>query len=165
MNKYSIGIITFLFALFIVAMSYADVNSLLSKKGKEISLSADDGTLFKIRIQATKAPVNFLYDDGWRWGAEKSPKYIIRKIEAWWGDEKVFIPLSAYFDLTNPHEVFLKKAGNQFHLTIKGGDAATSYEALLIFEKGNLLSKKVFSGEFPDEAWEETKYSFNELDN
>ncbi len=152
-----------LFAIIMVMLyttAYAQPNGMFTSKGKELSLLTDDGKRFKIKLQAVKPPKSFVYTEGWRWGSEQStPKYIIKNIKAWWGSEEVFVPLSAYIDLSNPHDAILRKAGNEIHLIVKGGDAGTSYEALLIFAKGVIRSKKVVHGEFPDEAWEETRYS------
>jgi len=145
---------------------YAQPKDISSAKSKELSILTDDGKRFQVKIEIVKPPKNFIYKEGWRWGSEQAtPKYIIRRIKAWWGSDEIFIPLSAYIDLSNPNDVFLKKQGNELHLIVKGGDAGSSYEALLIFVKAIIRSRKVIHGEFPDEAWEETKYSFNELDN
>jgi len=145
--------------------AYAQAGDMLNPKGKELSLTTDGGESFKIKIQALKPPKNFAYDQGWGWGAEETkPKIIIKHVKAWWGKKEISIPLSAYMDLANPNDASLIKSGSEIHLIIKGGDASTSYKAVLIFERGLIRSRKVQHGEFPDDAWEETKYSFNELD-
>lgn len=54
----------------------------------------------------------------------------------------------------------LEKAERGFKLTISGGDAATSYRAVLVFDYEHIQRRKVTHGEFPDEVWEETVYSF-----
>ncbi len=152
--------------LMLSAIVYAQPKNMFESKVKELAISTDDDTQFKVKIETMKPPKNYVYTKGWRWGSEQStPKYIIRNIRAWWGSEEIFIPLSAYVDLSNPNDLRLKKGGSEIHLIVKGGDAGNSYEALIIFAKGLLRSKKVVHGEFPNEAWEETRYSFNELDN
>jgi hypothetical protein len=58
-------------------------------------------------------------------------------------------------------EVSPGKSVGAFQLEIHGGDAGTSYNVILKFDKGHLSEKIVRHGEFPDEAWELTKYGFN----
>ena len=51
-------------------------------------------------------------------------------------------------------------------LKISGGDAGTSYVASFTYDKEQLLSRHIYSGEFPDEVWEKTTYSsVNKLEN
>ena len=80
--------------------------------------------------------------------------------------KKILIPLSAYADLGNPTEVYLKKLPSHgFRLILQGGDAAGSYRAILDFKEDEIFHRKVVSGEFPKEVWEETVFSFNHLNN
>lgn len=171
MRAYSMKLLFAIIMLMLYTTAYAQPNGMFTSEGKELSLVTDDGKRFKIKLQVVKPPKSFVYTEGLRWGSDEQSnlKYIIKNIKAWWGSEEVFVPLSAYIDLSNPHDAILRKAGNEVHFIVKGGDAGTSYEALLIFAKGVrksvIRSRKVVHGEFPDEAWEETRYSFNELDN
>ena len=43
-------------------------------------------------------------------------------------------------------------------LKIEGGDAADSYRAYLVFSRGALVRRRVESGEFPNNFYEETRY-------
>lgn len=152
--------------LLLYSTANAQPNDMFTARGKEMTVRSDDGNIFKIKLQAIKLPKNYIYTEGWRWGTDEStPKRIIKNIQAWWGSEEIFIPLSVYVDLSNPYDASLRKVEGEIHLVVKGGDAGTAYEALLIFSKGLIRSKKVVNCEFPDEAWEEITYSFNELDN
>ena len=78
--------------------------------------------------------------------------------------EPVFIRKSAFSDLASPKELFLAKDKEKLFLTIKGGDAAESYMAILRFSQTGLEYRKVASREFPDDAWEESFYAYPVFD-
>lgn len=102
------------------------------------------------------------YSLGLRWGFESTiPKTLVSEIQVMVAKQKLFIPFSAYSDLANPVSYYLETGAEIFQLIIKGGDAASSYKAELSFRNGQLWRRKVIHGEFPEEAWEETIYSFN----
>ncbi len=100
----------------------------------------------------------------WRWGAENAcPRTIIGSVTIKAFGKSLFVPLSAFADLGNPRTVKIesRKEKESFVVILAGGDAATSYSAMLEF-RNNLLSERVVRhGEFPDEAWEKTIYKFN----
>ena len=124
-------------------------------------------TLDQIKVYVTKST----YPDSmecksassWRWGAEnKCPNFYISEMLVSRDDETIFIPLSAFADLGNPKDVKVESHSKDgFSVVVIGGDAATSYTARLEFNKSVLVEKIVRHGEFPDEAWEKTKYKFN----
>jgi hypothetical protein len=98
------------------------------------------------------------------WGAdgECSRVYIwgVRVID---GDNEVFVPLSAFSDLSNPHRLFITlgaKSG-EYSITIGGGDAGTGYTAIFVVKARELVSRKVFSNQFPTQAYETTTYVWN----
>lgn len=100
--------------------------------------------------------------ENWRWGAEGTcPQTKVSKILVSFKKQPVFIPVSAFADLGNPRKAEIAQIKEGFAIEIIGGDAATSYKAVLMFKDGFLVSKKVVSGEFPDVAWEETRYGWN----
>lgn len=105
---------------------------------------------------------NFPYDrDGWRWGAEgNNPKEIISKIEVRVNGRQVFVPISAYLDLGNPRVIGGMVKNKELTLMIKGGDAATSYEARLKVGNEAVKHRKVVNGEFSIESTEETTYRY-----
>lgn len=107
------------------------------------------------------------FKEGFRWGGENSaaPSTLITSVSVQSGADRLFVPLSAYSDLGDPHRISIKTNGADFELAIAGGDAGVAYNAFLVFEKGWLIRRRVAHGEFPDEAWEETKYAYNTLDN
>lgn len=102
--------------------------------------------------------------DSWMWGSEQScPKNIIETFEVQKGNEKIFIPISAFTDLGNPQKLIIEqnKPDDVFTITIVGGDASVSYAAALNFKDGYINEKIVRHGEFPNEVWEKTTYKFN----
>jgi hypothetical protein len=120
----------------------------------------------KITVRTSKA-IDGHFDGGFRWGGEGDtmPTTLIKSIIVQSEEKQLFVPLSAYSDLGDPHKISLKRNTAGFEITITGGDAGGSYNAVLVFEGGWLTYRRVAHGEFPDQAWEETRYFYNILDN
>ncbi|WP_152979630.1 hypothetical protein [Stenotrophomonas daejeonensis] len=120
----------------------------------------------KVTVKTSKA-ADGLFKEGFRWGGEDavSPLTLTTSIVVQSGAEKLFVPLSAYSDLGDPRRISLSANATGFELAIIGGDAGVAYNAVLVFEDGWLIRRRVTHGEFPDEAWEETKYAYNTLNN
>jgi hypothetical protein len=76
--------------------------------------------------------------------------------------KEIFIPRSAYSDLAAPTKIKLLPGNRNrgFDLIISGGDGALAFQAILSFSFNRILQRKVFSMEFNDKAWEQTRYSF-----
>lgn len=126
------------------------------------------GDLVVVTLLATPLPKNYVYQTAFMWGGDEfePPRRIIRTIILTRNSQNLYVPLSAYADLGDPTHITLDRFHKHgFRLTIIGGDAAGSYRAYLNFKGDEIISKKVVSGEFPNEAWEETNYSFNNLNN
>lgn len=124
---------------------------------KELDVTHKD-----IQVQAMTADLhsdsNHL--DGY-WGIRHdAPKEIIKKLKISYQTTPLYLPKSAYCDLGNPSSIRIEQNSSRFTVIIKGGDAASSYKAILFFDQGQLTEKLVQSGEFPDERWEKTRYSF-----
>jgi len=96
------------------------------------------------------------------WGAELSPpRTFIKQLTVRVGENESLVRFSAYSDLVNINSVDLAVVNKGFNIAIDGGETATHYKAVIYFDnKGFLLRRKVYSPSFPDEVWEETKYSF-----
>jgi hypothetical protein len=128
----------------------------------ELNIKNDDGKIIKVNVIAQNYSSAFPYKEAIRWGHElKKPKTIITSIDVLLGSKKLFVPLSAYSDLSNPKKVSLEISKYGFHILIAGGSASTFYNAELIFKNGFIHRRIVRHGEFPEVAWEETVYSFN----
>jgi len=132
----------------------------------ELNIKNGDGETIKVNVFAQNYSSAFPYKEGFRWGSElKKPKTIITSIDVLFESKKLFVPLSAYSDLTNPKRVSIEISKYGFHILIAGGSASTFYNAELIFKNGFIHRRKVRHGEFPEVSWEETVYSFNTLGN
>ena len=104
---------------------------------------------------------------GWLgWGEErKCPDTSIGSLEVSYETDYIYIPLSAFVDLGNPKEIEIHNIQNKisdFNIQIIGGDASTSYKAVLKFSNNALIARSVHHGEFSDDVWEETSYHFKE---
>ena len=131
-----------------------------------ITLGTSD--VVNVVVESIELPTEFTYRKAYMWGGDDTtpPKTIIKAITISSKGESIFIPLSAYSDLGNPRKISLSKlAVRGFRLLIIGGDAAGSYQAMLDFKANEISRRRVVSGEFPIEVWEETTYSFNHLNN
>ena len=133
----------------------------------QISLTELNAKSGKISVNATKSTFPESFEckaaSSWRWGAEnKCPGSYISSMVVNIDNNPVFIPLSAFADLGNPREVRIETyTEKRFAIILIGGDAATSYTARLYFSNGLLIERMVSHGEFPDDAWEKTRYKFN----
>ncbi|MBI4378660.1 MAG: hypothetical protein HY578_06155 [Nitrospinae bacterium] len=134
----------------------------------QINAKSSDGLPIKIIVRTTKYSPSFPYRKGFGWGADtvpnnpapSYPQSVITSVDLKAGKEDIFVPLSAYGDLANPRTISFEITQKGFRLIVNGGDAGTSYEAVLDFEGEHIKRRKVLDGEFPIEVWEETVYSF-----
>ena len=152
---------------FSVGPSFA-VNTNFEEGVAKASMVLGVSDLVSVTIETIELPNGYAYSKAYMWGGDETfpPKKIIRAIAVLKNGEPIFIPLSAYADLGNPRKISLKKLPSHgFRLIISGGDAAGSYNATLDFNKNEISRRKVVSGEFPKEVWEETTFSFNHLNN
>jgi len=76
-------------------------------------------------------------------------------------NKEIFVPISAYMDLSNVYEVkLIIQDKNSFYIYIIGGDAAAAYDAYIYIKGYEVIKRKVVDGEMPDDLWEETIYSW-----
>jgi hypothetical protein len=106
--------------------------------------------------------------ESWVWGSDQEcPEQFVSSVAVTWASRPIFVPASAYLDLASVRSATINPSKNGFTITLKGGDAATSYSAVLQFAGnplgtgGFLAGRVVRSGEFPEDAWEETTYHFH----
>ena len=125
-----------------------------------------DGHYIEISVKTSDAKI-MPYREGFRWGGEEAeaPATLVTLIVVQRDAKKLFVPLSAYSDLGNPRRVYLKGSVSGFEVRIAGGDAGTAYNASLVSDNEFLVRRRVTHGEFPGEAWEETHYAYNTLNN
>lgn len=95
------------------------------------------------------------------WGSGLNP---INSIQVVLDSAHVDVPTSAFIGLSSPHDVAITSGPDTFALHIIGGDAASSYEAVYEFtytiDAALLGSRAIRHGEFPDERYEKTRYSY-----
>lgn len=168
MNKKSFLITVLIFILYpCISFSLdADAIGYVTK----ISINVDTSDAVNVSVMVTETPKEYLHDKASMWGGDEGnlslPKKIIRSIDIIKNKQKIFIPFSAYADLGDPEHVALESlSARRFRLIITGSDAGGSYRATLEFKNNEIFSRKVVSGEFPQDAWEETRYKFNHLNN
>lgn len=122
-----------------------------------------------VRVTTTKVGPAFPFRDGFMWGGDgpERPRCVIDLITIRAGASPVFVPLSAYADLGDPGDLKVLPAPGRFGfaLMIRGGDAAGAYEATLTFRDNEIRRRRVTSGEFPQQVWQDTRYSWNHLNN
>lgn len=141
----------------------------------QASVSLAEGTSFKkdevlrngakvsVLVSVSKYVAgDLMYSTPLWWGTELSPpRTFIKKLTVRVGDNESWVRFSAYSDLVNINSVDLNVVDKGFNIAIDGGETASHYKAIIYFDNaGFLLSRKVYSPSFPDEVWEETKYSF-----
>jgi hypothetical protein len=149
----------------LINVSYA--NSSAFKQGiAQVNVYTGDKVLIKANVYSKKYSSEFPLKYQFGWGADPTgatlPQSIVSLIEMIWGNESVWIPLSAYSDLTDPYKVELQVDHDNIILIIIGSDGGGAYQAELVFENAELKYRKVFNDEFPDQAWQKTEYHFND---
>ena len=166
MNKYCL-LVTLSLIAFCPTTSFsseADIGGHVT----EVSINAGTPDAVSVSVTTVGTPKNYVYEKAFMWGGDEgiSPKRIIETINVVKNKQRFFIPLSAYADLGNPMHISLEAlSAHRFRLVIVGGDAAGAYKASLEFKNYEISRRKVVSGEFPKEVWEETRFSFNHLNN
>jgi hypothetical protein len=99
-----------------------------------------------VQIEISQAKLDlssFPYKGALLWGGDvdELPQTVLTSIHITQNRKAVFVPLSAYSDMGN-------------------GGTASGYDATFSFSHGFLKTRTVRNREFPDETWEETRYSF-----
>jgi hypothetical protein len=162
MQRYLVGVLVVLLAG--VAIPADPAGKLVPFMNGQAALEAwsTDGKPILVSVR-TVPYANFLPDKGW-WGTVDDgadrPKTVIHSVSVRDAGIEVWIPLSAYCDLADPNDIRFQREGKGFVLLLRGGDAAGSYQAEWHFADSRLQRRRVAHGEFPDQVWEETRYSF-----
>ena len=165
MNKSSICVVILMLS-FSVESTFAS-DTTLERGVAKASTALGPSDVVTATVEAIEPPNDYVYNKAYLWGGDEAspPKTIIKAITVVRNGVVVFIPLSAYA-LGDPRRISLsKRPARGFRLTISGSDAGGSYIATLDFKRNEIARRKVVSGEFPKDAWEETTYAFNHLNN
>jgi hypothetical protein len=77
----------------------------------------------------------------------------------------VFVPRSVFSDLADLDSGHIEKSNNGMVVKFDGGDASESYRLEITFNNKQVSSRKRSSGEFPDDVFERTIYTFKDIEN
>jgi hypothetical protein len=138
------------------------LSAIKSEGTTELTYKAPNGNIIRVEISQVKIESSFPYKDALLWGGDvgEPPETVLTLIQVSQNKKPVFVRLSAYSDLGDVKFASLEPTKEGFALHLHGGNTATSYDATLSFSRGYLSTRTVRGREFPDEAWEKTRYSF-----
>jgi len=85
---------------------------------------------------------------------------LVAELNVQYGNQSVNVPPSVYRDLANIYKVDFETTTERISLLLSGGDASSSYIAVVQFVGSSIIARKVSSRNFPDEAYESTAYSY-----
>lgn len=163
-----IGLTVFLSVFFpltaVRAIGAQNLHSVTTEGRTDLALRCSSGKPVRVIISQSKIRGRYSYKDALLWGGDVGdlPKTVLTSIKVSEGNETIFVPLSGYSDLGDVKSASLDTTAKGFVLHIHGGNTATAYDAVLIFDQGYLVSRKVVLREFPDQRWEKTTYSFTQ---
>ena len=97
------------------------------------------------------------------WGDDSlCPRKQVERLIVTFQGKDVYIPVSAYSDLSNVNRMIIKLIADSMYVVyIDGGDAGVSYEAFLHFAGQTLTRRKVWSTIMTTDAMEETEYAYH----
>lgn len=106
-----------------------------------------------------------------KWGVERAcPRHRVASLSVTYRNEDGWVAASAYSDITALRTVHLGPTAGGFAVTLRGGDAATGYTAVLRFSTENkkrrpvLISRKAWSGENPENRIDLFEYRTEPVD-
>jgi hypothetical protein len=164
MNRFLVAVLLF----FLSETSALAADSDFASDTAKANLDLGPSDSISVVVETTEPPSGFAFSKSYEWGGDEAtpPRRIISIITVTRNGKNLFIPLSAFADLGSPRGMSLQRLSSRsFRITITGGDAAGSYNAMLDFKNGEIVQRRVVSGEFPREVWGKTTYSFNHLNN
>ena len=151
------------FVLTAVCAAAAGAGQVIKPDGRtELTLTRPSMKSVRVALSLVRVDSTFPYKGALLWGGDVDvlPQQVVGSIEVDEGDQKIFVPLSAYGDFGDLKFASLDPSARGFTLNLHGGATATSYDAKLSFEGGFLVSRTVALREFPRQAREQTSYSF-----
>ena len=115
------------------------------------------GMKYSIKIEEIPyvKSLNAKPDDGSTWGIDGGyPLHVIKTFFFSLNGKEIFIPRKLSSDICDLQRASIQEINGQVILTIKGGDAAGSFNAEFKFKNGRLVERLIRMGEFPEEVWE-----------
>ena len=164
--KIYLTLVLFLFS--VDAYSKSEVRNYFLKENT-FSIKEDlNGFKVEINIAFEKSEkknfsVTLAGEEGWGVSSTDKELRFIKNIKIKINNRVSFLRLSSFADIFNLSKLSIDaKNKNEILVKLGGGDASTSYDAVLTFDnEGYLNKRRVEHGEFPNVAFEETKYSYN----
>lgn len=93
------------------------------------------------------------------WGTDDAGTcFRVNKLRVFKGKSEFVVPRSAYPDLTAVDSLTVIKTKRGCEIQISGGDASTSYDAVISVHGEDVTKRVVRAGEFPDNWFETTIY-------
>jgi hypothetical protein len=90
------------------------------------------------------------------------PCSVVDEIEIAAAGEQLFVPRSAFADLSDVNNAKLTTEHGKFVLLLVGGDASESYIARIVFNRKRVTYRSLTSGEFPEHPLQETIYHLSD---
>lgn len=78
------------------------------------------------------------------------------------GGDDIQIPESCIAGLADVRAVILGRSSEDSTFSMEGGETGERYEAVFVVVGNRIVRRRVASKIFPDEAWEETRYAYND---
>lgn len=128
----------------------------------KISFHRTPDIIINVVVEQTRINKNYPYKHALLWGGDvqKMPSSVLSMIKVIDGGKNIFVPLSAYCDLGDVKYLSLSFVNNGFNINIHGGETASSYDVVMKFKYGYLVSRIVKLREFPDQRNEKTIYKW-----
>lgn len=89
----------------------------------------------------------------------RDPCSLIVAMEVRVANAPLHVPGSVFRDLSDLRSGEIKRRGNDFLLTLRGGDASESYVAVVEFDEERIKRRSLASSLAPDQLLEETIYN------
>lgn len=98
-------------------------------------------------------------------GRDGKTSLLVKSINIRRGKTKIYVPASAWTDLTNVNIARLSVSRRTVTLRLQGSDGGESYVAKLFIVGDAVVAREVRSSEFGKECWERTTYHYIPDDN
>ena len=119
----------------------------------------------QVRSTAVKQPDYLLHGRWWGGGGRSLPEAAMSEITIHRNGRKVYVPRSAYADLSNINKVWVVTTAKGCEVRFEGGDAHSGYFGKLSLVGDTVTERVVRSGEFPNHDWERTIYTVKDIEN
>ena len=118
-----------------------------------------NGSWLTVTVNVSEEPI----PSTWRerlWGTDETPKTkrIVHELTISWADTSVWIPLSAFSDLSNPRSLAFVPTKKGYSFRIQGGMDSADYEARFFVVSKSLIRRRVTMLVDPDLLSEDTHY-------